>query len=254
MHTTTITEPTDRSYPFNRELFDDPRVLYHGTWSSYSEKIESAGFGGFDLPFDYSAITTILHAREQIGCRDGRTVHRDKLSMTGNFWFARCYSTNCGGEDVSIALRHARDFEAFCSDDSQRVALKAHWEQGLKECPGHTDTLRAVEFLDSKDALRASYQEVVQARLRIEGAVSGGCPVVYAIEVDPEWFGKEWDEYLWESRHLGGRAREFRCARDLVTANRIIAKVGYPNGTESDFQPSLLRNWSDAEYFRNRTG
>src|SRR5579862_4631527 len=109
METKTITEPTDRSFPFRRELFENPRCVYHGTWSNYSQRIESAGFGGFELPFDHEQIEIIMRVRELVGIgsyagpvffHDAPPKPRDELSMTGSFWHARAYATDGGGEVV----------------------------------------------------------------------------------------------------------------------------------------------------------
>lgn len=257
MYTKTITEPTDRSFPFNRELFEDPRVLYHGTWSPYSERIESAGFGGFALPFDHEDLETVENAWRQVGIlgsyvRDvfsARTpgCPRTELSMTGGFWDARAYATDGGGEVVRMMLEEARDFETLCLNDAKRLALKARWENGLRDCPDHALTLRAVEVLGDKDGLQATGRRVKQAREAIESVVRCGCPIVYAISVEPHWFGGTWETYLWhwENSHHG--AVELRCSRDLVTSDRIIAKAMFPNGTDRDFMPTWIRTWAEAE-------
>jgi len=74
-----------------------------------------------------------MHACEQVGVPDtyakqvffaGRPGHpRSQLSMTGNFWHARAYATDGGGEVVRMTLQEARNFEALCSEDEQRLAL-----------------------------------------------------------------------------------------------------------------------------------
>lgn len=256
MYTTTITEPTDRSYPFSRALFENPSVVYHGAWSIYAARVESMGFGGVDLPFDHRHIETIMLARELIGIGsyagpvfflDAPPKPRAELSMTGSFWHARAYATDGGGEVVRIMLKEAKDFEARCSEEPKRLALKAYWEEGLKRSPGHAPTLKAVEFLGDKDALQATCRGVIQAREAIENAVQGGFPVVYAISVQPEWFGQTWEAYLchWEDGNHG--AVELRCSRDLVTPDRIISKAIFPNGTDGDFLGDLIHTWGEVE-------
>jgi hypothetical protein len=67
MDTITITDPTDQCFPFSRVLFEDPRVLYHGTWSMYSSRIDTDGFVQVKLPFDHEHVATIMRARAAIG-------------------------------------------------------------------------------------------------------------------------------------------------------------------------------------------
>ena len=40
MLTTTVTDPFDNKYRFGKALFDDPNILYHGTWSAYTHRID----------------------------------------------------------------------------------------------------------------------------------------------------------------------------------------------------------------------
>jgi hypothetical protein len=260
MLTATINDPNDQCFPFGRELWNNPQVVYHGTWSVYSKRIETEGFGHSELPFDHEHIAAIMRSRELIGIgsyagpvffRDRPPQARRELSMTGNFWFARAYATDGGGEVVRIVLREAREFEALCSEDEKRLALKASWEQGLKESPGHTPTLKAVQVLNDKNALEAICRTVGDARQAIENVVRDGFPVVYAISAEPNWFGESWDAYLayWQE---GQRAVvELQCARDLVSHDRIIAKAMYPNGTDPDFMPTWIHTWDEAEALRS---
>jgi hypothetical protein len=255
MNKTTITNLTDQSFPFSRELFEDPHVVYHGTWSTYSQIIEAKGFGGA-LPFEHNNLEAIAEAWENVGILGSytRTVFSNKpgqpraeLSMTGSFWHARAYATDGGGEVVRMVLKEARDFENLCSKDEQRLALKGRWEEGLKKSPGYTPTVRAVEFLGDQSALQATCRRVTKARQAIERVVHGGFPVVYGISVERHWFGETWDRYLahWEE---GDRATvELRCNRDLVSKDRIIGKAIYPNGTDQHFLGDLISRWTEVE-------
>jgi hypothetical protein len=257
MDTTAITNANDRSFPFSRALFENPYIVYHGTWSAYAQRIESVGFGGLALPFDHNEIAAIADAWEQVGILDsyaravffaGRpNAPRGELSMTGSFWHARAYATDGGGEVARMVLKNAKDFETLCSKSEQRLALKARWQEGLKKSPAHTPTVRAVEFLGDQAALQATCTRVTHARQAIERVVDGGFPVVYGISVERPWFGKTWDTYLaqWEDGHRA--ALELRCSRELVSPDRIIAKALYPNGTDPDFLPMWIRTWAEAE-------
>jgi hypothetical protein len=254
--TTAITNADDRTFPFSRALFENPYIVYHGTWSAYAKRIESEGFGGPALPFDQNDLETIAEALEKAGTLGSytRTVFsnqpgqpRTQLSMTGNFWHARAYATDGGGEVVRMVLKDAKDFETLCFGNEQRLALKAGWEEALKKSPGHSLTVRAVEFLGDQAALQETCRRVRDARQAIECVVHGGFPVVYAISVEQSWFGETWDRYLaqWEDGHRA--AVELRCSRDLVSSDRIVAKALYPNGTDPSFLPTWIVAWAEAE-------
>jgi hypothetical protein len=253
METVTITDPQDRSYPFKEELFDNPQILYHGSWSTYANRIETEGFVHGSLPFDWKDVAAVYEANKAVGRGSylpvflGDKYPRDEpprdLSITGNFWFARAYATDGGGEVVRITIEEAREFEEICTIPERRAALKARWQQGLRECPGHPATVAAIEVLDDAQLLSRLYGEVKAAQERLTGIADGGFAVVYALRVEPEWFGERWDRYLrdWEI----SRARELRCSGDHVPPDRIIAKAEYPNGTDRKFMPTCFCSWED---------
>lgn len=249
-------DPRDRRFPFNRELFEDLSILYHGTWSTYAHKIESEGLINGALPFDWRYLASVFRANNAIGLGSylrvflGSEYPRVKpscdLFLNANFWFARSYATSRGGEAVCKAIEEAERFERISNDATSRAALKAHWEEGLREHPDHAATLAAVGLLGDDQALRALYSEVKVAREYLTGLTTGGCPVVYAIRVQPSWFGDQWAEYA-ELREFSNPGEEFRCKGNLISRDRIIARVMYPNGTEADFLPTWHMSWQDGE-------
>jgi hypothetical protein len=257
MEITTIIDPEDRRFPFSRDLFEDLNIVYHGTWSIYARTIESKGFSSAELPFDEEDFVTIGRAWKAVGILDSYAevvFSRNTLSMVGNFWSARNYATDGGGEVVRIMLREAREFEALCLQDEKRLALKRCWEEGLKKSPGHLPTMEAVAVLSDRELLNALYCKVAAARERIEDVTKNGFPVVYAIRVEPEWFGNRWEKYIYDRELLGNRGEELRCNRDRVTQDRICAKADYPNGTDGDLQIDGFKTWADIEAYSGRFG
>jgi hypothetical protein len=260
METVTITDPEDRSYPFNKGFFDDPQILYHGSWSPYSKAIELEGFVHGALPFDWNDVAKVFEANQAIGRGSYLTVFlgarypresppRD-LSITGNFWFARAYATDGGGEVVRKTIEEARSFEEICTVPEKRAELKAHWQRGLQECPGHPATVAAIRVLDDEQVLSRLCAEVKSVRERLAGLTIGGFPVVYAVRVQTEWFGERWAKYL-SDRDMSIRAHELRCSGDLVPPDRIIAKAEYPNGTDRSFMPTCFHNWEEYQKMWN---
>ena len=167
--------------------------------------------------------------------------------MTGSFWHARAYATDGGGEVIRLTLKDAMAFETICANDEKRLEAIAYRKEGLERSPGHRPTLKVVEALENRELLQALYNQVRTARRAIENVVNGGFPVVYAIRVEPQWFGDKWETYLvnWEEGHRA--AVELRCARDLISPDRILAKAMYPKGTDSDFLADWCETWADVE-------
>lgn len=248
-----IADRSDDVYPFTKQLWDDFRVVYHGTWSVYSPRIESEGFGHAELPFDPEDIASVKRAREALDLGShaqiffGTTpgVGGSLLSMTGNFWGARVYATDGGGEAARLAIKDAKGFEAFCASAESRAAKRHQWEGALRQHPTHVPTRNALELLKNDPQMNALCREVQQARQRLESVTRGGFPVVYALQVEPEWFPASWEAYThhWELGHRN--AIELRCHRSLITPQRIVGKVMYLNGTDPDKQWDGAETWKE---------
>ena len=261
METVTITNPDDRSYPFNKEFFDNPEILYHGSWSTYAKAIEVEGFVHGALPFDWKDVASVFEANRSIGRGSylrvflGERYPREEpprdLSVTGNFWLARAYATDGGGEVARKTIEEAQSFEEICTIREKRAALKAYWQEGLPECPDHPATVAAIRMLEDEQSLSRLCGEVKSIRERLTGLTNGGFPVVYAVRVQPEWFGERWPKYMsdWD---MTIRAHELRCSGDLVPPDRIIAKAEYTNGTDRDFMPTCFHSWEEYQQIWNR--
>jgi len=240
MISVTITDRDDDVYPFPKQLWDDPQVVYHGTWSVYSPRIEAEGFGHAELPFDHQDIATVMQARQalDLGSRaevffaktPGQT--RAELSMSGNFWGARVYATDGGGEAVRLTIEDAKNFESFCASVETRAAKRGQWEDALRHYPTHGPTREALELLIDDAKMSALCTKVRLARQRIESVAAGGFPAVYALHVEPQWFSNSWERYIYHWEQGLRNAVELRCRRNLITRDRIAGKAMYPNGTD----------------------
>jgi hypothetical protein len=62
-----IEDPDDRRYPFTRIQFEDPHVLYHGTWSTWTARTDRDGLLKGVEPFDWVDIATVFEANQAIG-------------------------------------------------------------------------------------------------------------------------------------------------------------------------------------------
>lgn len=260
MQSISITDPADRSYPFGRAMFEDRRVLYHGTWSTWSTVVERDGFARYGVPFDWRDIAVIFKANVALG-RTFPLIISDSLRKTlvasnatadvdhdlylsANFWRARAYATDRGGEIPRMTLELAEYVERICTSSEARAALRRHWQTGLDTNPEHVATKKVVELLDDREALDRMFSEVTSAKNRLLNLTSDGYPVVYAIMVEPAWFGEDWERYL-DLWSLGDQ-EDLSCSCELVTVDRLVAKVHYTNGTDGDFIPTGFSNWEEA--------
>lgn len=228
MMTAIIDDPKNWDYPFTRSFYEDEHVVYHGTSSAISEVVESGGFVRGWLPFDVLALRRLLSISDEIGHKSWarRTVEGlststqlfqtepRKIYFSGNFWFARSYATDSGGETVHNAL-------LLCKELLTRVAA------------------------DNENSRNFSLEiEGIAAPLR--SLIKGAKPVVYAVKAQDDWFDNslEWDrvgDLIAPPVNLG-------CNRS-VPPDRILAKAIYVNGAEDGYSGPQPAKWEDLRTF-----
>jgi hypothetical protein len=99
------------------------------------------------------------------------------------------------------------------------------------------DPERLAELLLSVRTARAGLLELTK----------GGSPVAYGVRVDPEWFGDRWEAYLDDWHRRGTAGGELKCRGVVLSPDRLVARADFPNGTDSDFDPTHLTKWADIE-------
>src|SRR5262249_54486245 len=163
------------TYPFSRALYDDPNIVYHGTSSTFAVRIEAEGLIAGVPRFPIEALRELMHTCDAIGFRswcyttikglsagtrlsqpDDRCVY-----LSANFWYARDYATNRGGETVHNALRL-------------------------------TDEL--LRWLPARAELGEYVGKVSRIQDKLLAYTAAAFPIVYAVRVDSNWLrhkGKE---------------------------------------------------------------
>jgi hypothetical protein len=146
-----------------------------------------------------------------------------------------------------MTIKGADWFEQICINPEARASLINRWKQGLKDQPNHAPTQAAVAVLENAERLGQLATSVRTARTRLLEPTEGGYPVVYGVRVDPEWFGDKWASYLERWHRLGIAKAELKCRGVVISPDRLIARADFPNGTDSDFDPTQITKWSDIE-------
>ena len=251
-----ITDPQDNSYPFPREVFEDRTVVYHGSWSTYSHRIEAEGLLSGSIAFDLSPFEIVTEAVRMIGRESfvsafytefqSQPFSAREVFFAPSFWAARSYAMDAGGEVVRKTIQDAEAFERICLEPEARQVLIDRWKEGLRSQPDHAATKAAVAALHDEQKLMESLASVQLARKQLAGRGVGGYPVVYAVRVEPAWFGQSWDRYLRYWHELGVARGELKC-RATIASGRLIARADYPNGTDPTFSFTHFTNWSQLE-------
>jgi hypothetical protein len=225
-----VQDPKDRTYPFAQNLYDDMRVVYHGTSSAFATTIEANGFMRGQLPFSITSLRKLVSLADEIGFRSWHYTTVKGLSsgkqlfaetiwpvyFSANFWYARDYATSLGGETIHNAILLS------------------------KELLNH---LQPVE--GSNSSTSAAVQELYDY---LKSLIANSFPIVYAVRIEPEWLQHE---SSLERRNIGlfvVTEVNIECLRS-VPANRLMAKVEYVHGAESGYVGPQPATWLEARRF-----
>jgi hypothetical protein len=225
--TVQIQDPRDWNYPFSRALYDDPTVVYHGTSSSYREAIETEGLIAGVPRFPVQVVQELVATCDAVGVRSwsyttvkglsrGTDLSRPaerRVYLSANFWFARDYAINAGGETIHNALLLAGQLLEHLRTDS-----------GHGELAGRVTTIQR----------------------RLTDLTADSFPVVYAVRVDPEWLDRNGEEL--ERQDVGDlviTAANILC-RCSIPADHLLAKAEYVKGAESGYLGPQPRTWHEA--------
>jgi hypothetical protein len=224
-----IEDPRDWSYPFAQWLYDNPCVVYHGTSSAYASVIEREGFMVGHLPFSVKMLQHLIAVCAQLGFRSwsyttvrglssGTKLSRDAdrpVYFSANFWFARDYATNIGGETIHNALRLSKEM----LDHLARIGKG-------------TSTLG---------------DEVRDLQHQLLALTADSFPVVYAVRIDREWIEDETQLERGEKGSLVPTAVNIACTTS-VPSDRLQAKVEYINGAESGYLGPQPTAWAETRH------
>ncbi len=233
METLQITDPLDWSYPFSRALYEDSTIVYHGTASNFAAAIERDGLvaGVPHFPIDeiqeLVTLSDALNLRSwSYGCvkglASGAMLERPSercVFLSANFWFARDYATNVGGETVQNAI--------ILADE-----LATH----LRATGGSSDVTNRVSAIQA-DLVKPT---------------AGSFPIVYALRVDGTWLKDKGGEL--RRRNLGDMVAptvNISCLRS-VPSDRLLAKAEYVSGAGSGYIGPQPISWDEARRLGRR--
>lgn len=236
MQTFIIADPDDRENPIGQSSAADS-LIYHGTRSIFCHLIEQQGFcfNGFKASYGTEVQTIVTACVELYFKPDGYAAAKgfsdyNWVYFSASFRSARSYANNAGGERIDGALRAANKFLEFARD-KRRVELQAaYWRRVLEQHGRDWATERVLANLQNTDLVCRLTEQVEEARSVLSLATEQGTPVVYAVRADRKWIYED-DEDTTEDYHL----EPFGGIRlSAVPADRIVARIEYPNGISSD--------------------
>lgn len=203
-------ERRDLGFPFAAAAYESAHVMYHGTNSSVADDIERNGLCGTATTDAFAAdvelvLTLAQESNHQLefeyDLREWglRPEYDSKpVYLTPHYWCAANYGAKLGGEMVDRLIRSCH------------------------------------ELLQKEVAGRASLARILE---RLLTAFATAYPVVFAVKIEPGWFGDEWrcpfDEemYFW---------KDVPCKR-AIPVTSLIGRVDFVDGLPHGQAPDDLR-------------
>nr|MDW7641610.1 hypothetical protein [Nitrosarchaeum sp.] len=130
----TIDNPRNVLYPFSKDWYDNPLIVYHGTSSVYAESIEKNGWQMNGQTYDMKDFQKICEFFEDIdwygtpknsaypvlrsfslGGKDDY-VNAKPVSFSQIYWTARNYSRHVGGESIQHLFLAIEDILNICEN------------------------------------------------------------------------------------------------------------------------------------------
>lgn len=271
-----ILDPDDIIFPLSRELFEDPKVLYHGTSSKFSKNIETYGWRVNDQPYDIDDVRYICNISEllfyagygyavlrpfTLGTSDAY-LNKKRASFTSNYWMARRFASVKGGETINAIFFAIKEFQNLLNSEEKIQnhinSLKVYYDkyknilQNIESTDQNIDSIKdnynryntAIEKLNNRKFLRIEFEKFKKLIEKYKPLVEDVYGVVYALKIRPEWF-KNW------MKPYNSATQTDYLAVVNIEPESIIAKVRFPNGITKYYPASnqpLPLPWTIEEF------
>jgi len=200
MKTIRVSDPEDVTFPLDRETYYDPAVYYHGTSRAFSSSIEKDGFKRNAHVYDKADLVELhkaydspyFRAKEDAGEEmkmqkddltfvlgsGGFDMNDEPLSFTGDYWLARGYSINCGGEAIDHAVKMARWITELSDCPHQRIAEKILEKYG-SIFDNHIPCVYAVKLPDKEIKVGDGLYEMLEKDFGLPGKTSDSDHIIW---------------------------------------------------------------------------
>lgn len=258
MKTIFISNPNDVCYPFSKEWYDDPYILYHGTSNIHSESIEKNGWNVNEQPYEIKDFQKICKLFEDIGWdgtskNSGHSVLRSYTvgggddyvnekfaSFSQDYWTARNFSRYVGGESIHYLFLAIEDILNISENnqlqDEHRDFLTTELNEllELQKQSKNPETLNYgvnhyQSFLDNFSSSFFNDVKTIATEIlrKYDILKKKHFPIVYVLKVNPKWF----ENYEVEFDDQFGKNTEIRSQMN-IPASSVIARIDFPNGVE----------------------
>ena len=261
----------DLIFPLNKDIWENPNIWYHGTNSVYSDKIEREGWRAGDLPYSISDVRKVVDIYDTITVRrssqdfpdffdsilynytlEGTNdeFQKNAISLTRDYWRARNYAMNNGGETINALLSACKYFSNLVNDDTAYREHQQRLQQGIddfnnskdkeivRRCKKLQDDLNRMQEcqrnFSNQQHLKKCELELEKIKKKYESIIGDSYSVVYALEFKTpekvlEVEGKEPYKYMWSSwvdEKVG----------ESIPHSKIICRINFPAGISNYYE------------------
>lgn len=250
-----ILNPDDIIFPLSRDLFEDPKVIYHGTSSKFSKSIETYGWRINDQPYDIDDVRYICNISEllfyfgggysilrpfTLGTFDAY-LNKKRASFTSNYWMARRFASVKGGETINAIFYAMKNFQDLLNSEEKIQnhinSLKVYYDkyknmlQIIKSTDPNIHIIKdnysgykkAIQMLNNSKFLRSASEKCKKLIEKYNPLVEDVYGIVYVLRIQSEWFEN------WKKPYNSAVQTDYLAAVDIESES-IIAKVEFPNG------------------------
>lgn len=274
-----VLQPDDIKFPLGKEIWEDKNVWFHGTSSIFIEKIESTGWKSGDLPYSLSDVGRVIEIYDSIRERgtlqdfpaysdsilysytmEGNLVEFEKrgVSLTRNYWLARNYSRNIGGETINAILEACKFFVRLVRDPFSHGEHIKRLDKEIEDFHKHYSSklIARVESLTMQlkrmERRRSNFINTVflerelgsieEINRKYERIVKESFPVVYAIEYKTDYTVNkiEREDPYSESWKI---LPEYRETENYIPPEKIIARIEFKDGITHYRDFNVVGNW-----------
>ena len=267
--------PEDLNFPLGKTVWEDPNIWYHGTSSCHSKKIESEGWRAGDLPYSISDVRRVVEIYDTIRVRgtqqdfpcsfdsilysytlEGSSGDFEKrsVSLTRDYWRARNYSINAGGETIQALLDACGYFSNLVTNENVKKMHQKRLQDGIDE---YNDKERVTggnlfqKMLKSMNECKKNFEdqeyltkcefEIKNIIEKYENVAIDNYPIVYALKLkspekvievegtDP--YCSRWSCYI-ESERI----------KESISQRNIVARVDFP-GVKMKYYEVVFGHW-----------
>lgn len=254
----TIDNPRNVLYPFSKDWYDNPLIVYHGTSSVYSESIEKNGWQMNGQTYDTKDFQKICEFFEDIGWdgtpkNSGHSILRSfslggeddyvnakPVSFSQIYWTSRNYSRHVGGESIQALFLAIEDilniYENKQLQDEHRKSIEDELTKLLdmqNKCKNPETLNHGINqykrFLEnfSTDFLNNGKNVATELYKKYEYIKKIHFPIVYVVKVEPAWF----EDVMYVGDDFDFKELEIRAKIDIPHSS-IIARIDFINGMD----------------------